>query len=207
MQGPVYLRCTEYPWYKEFYFIVIWTLQIESVVVKITVLLTGRWEGLTSTSACSSQLTQMFTLFTSENASCNFSRYALLIVDSATALYRTDYSGRGELSARQMHLARFLRMLLRLADEVNAEPCSLGDCWLVFFLLWSSAALYGKCLLTVCFCCMLRVGITCREESRITSMPFFFFNLFRWWEIILHYCFSPPSLVWLLWSLTKWWRR
>lgn len=45
------------------------------------------------------------------------SRYALLIVDSATALYRTDYSGRGELSARQMHLARFLRHLLRLADE------------------------------------------------------------------------------------------
>lgn len=45
------------------------------------------------------------------------SRFALLIVDSATALYRTDYSGRGELSARQMHLARFLRSLLRLADE------------------------------------------------------------------------------------------
>jgi len=45
------------------------------------------------------------------------SRYALLVVDSATSLYRTDYSGRGELSARQMHLARFLRMLLRLADE------------------------------------------------------------------------------------------
>jgi DNA repair protein RAD51 len=44
-------------------------------------------------------------------------RYALLIVDSATALYRTDYSGRGELSARQMHLARFLRTLLRLSDE------------------------------------------------------------------------------------------
>lgn len=45
------------------------------------------------------------------------SRYALMIVDSATALYRTDYSGRGELSARQMHLARFLRTLLKLADE------------------------------------------------------------------------------------------
>ena len=43
----------------------------------------------------------------------------MLIVDSATALYRTDYSGRGELSARQMHLAKFLRMLLRLADEVR----------------------------------------------------------------------------------------
>lgn len=47
-------------------------------------------------------------------------RYALLIVDSATALYRTDYSGRGELSARQGHLGRFLRMLLRLADEVGS---------------------------------------------------------------------------------------
>ena len=45
-------------------------------------------------------------------------RYALLIVDSAMSLYRTDYSGRGELSARQMHLARFLRTLLRIADEV-----------------------------------------------------------------------------------------
>lgn len=45
------------------------------------------------------------------------SRYSLLIVDSATALYRTDYSGRGELASRQMHLGRFLRNLLRLADE------------------------------------------------------------------------------------------
>ena len=41
----------------------------------------------------------------------------MLIVDSATALYRTDYSGRGELSARQIHLAKFLRMLQRVADE------------------------------------------------------------------------------------------
>jgi len=45
------------------------------------------------------------------------SKYALLIIDSATALYRTDYSGRGELSARQMHLAKFLRMLARLSEE------------------------------------------------------------------------------------------
>eukprot|EP00842_Homolaphlyctis_polyrhiza_P006520 jgi/Hompol1/686/HPOL_000807-RA len=44
-------------------------------------------------------------------------RFALLIVDSATSLYRTDYAGRGELSARQMHLAQFLRTLMRLADE------------------------------------------------------------------------------------------
>lgn len=45
------------------------------------------------------------------------SKYSLLIVDSAMALYRTDFSGRGELGARQVHLARFLRMLMRLADE------------------------------------------------------------------------------------------
>jgi DNA repair protein RAD51 len=45
------------------------------------------------------------------------SRYALLIIDSATALYRTDYSGRGELAARQMHLAKFLRTLMKLADN------------------------------------------------------------------------------------------
>jgi DNA repair protein RAD51 len=45
------------------------------------------------------------------------SKFALLIVDSATALYRTDYSGRGELSARQMSLAKFLRNLQKIADE------------------------------------------------------------------------------------------
>ena len=32
-------------------------------------------------------------------------RFALMVVDSATALYRTDFSRRGELSARQMHMA------------------------------------------------------------------------------------------------------
>lgn len=56
-------------------------------------------------------------LLVQASAMMSESRYALMVVDSATALYRTDYSGRGELSARQMHLARFLRFLLRLADE------------------------------------------------------------------------------------------
>jgi len=44
-------------------------------------------------------------------------RFALLVVDSATNLYRTDYSGRGELANRQMSLAKFLRYLQRIADE------------------------------------------------------------------------------------------
>jgi RecA/RadA recombinase len=46
-------------------------------------------------------------------------RFSIIIVDSATSLYRTDYTGRGELSARQMHMAKFLRTLQRLADEVS----------------------------------------------------------------------------------------
>lgn len=56
-------------------------------------------------------------LLTQASAMMAESRYALLIVDSATALFRTDYSGRGELAGRQAALAQFLRMLLRLADE------------------------------------------------------------------------------------------
>ena len=55
------------------------------------------------------------TLLTQAAAMMSESRYAIVIVDSATACYRTDYSGRGELSARQMALAQFLRALLKLA--------------------------------------------------------------------------------------------
>ena len=44
-------------------------------------------------------------------------RYALIVVDSATALFRTDYTGRGELSERQMQMGQFLRQLTRLAEE------------------------------------------------------------------------------------------
>lgn len=63
-------------------------------------------------------------------------RYAIVIVDSATALYRTDYMGRGELAARQQHLALFLRRLQRLCDifgvavvisnQVVADPSGIG---------------------------------------------------------------------------------
>jgi len=64
------------------------------------------------------------------------SRFSLLIIDSIMALYRTDYSGRGELAARQMHLGKFLRGLLKLADtfgvavvltnQVTAEVDGMG---------------------------------------------------------------------------------
>lgn len=44
-------------------------------------------------------------------------RYALLIIDSATSLFRTDYVGRGELASRQQQLGLFMRNLQRIADE------------------------------------------------------------------------------------------
>ena len=44
-------------------------------------------------------------------------RFSLVIVDSATALFRTEYLGRGELASRQNNLGRFLKSLQRLADE------------------------------------------------------------------------------------------
>jgi len=39
-------------------------------------------------------------------------RYALLVVDSATALFRTDYTGRGELSERQMKMGQVNTVVL-----------------------------------------------------------------------------------------------
>mmetsp|Transcript_98061 Transcript_98061/g.224930 ORF Transcript_98061/g.224930 Transcript_98061/m.224930 type:complete len:280 (+) Transcript_98061:1-840(+) len=44
-------------------------------------------------------------------------RYSLLVVDSVTALFRSDFTGRGELAERQQSLGRFLRMVQRLCDE------------------------------------------------------------------------------------------
>jgi len=40
----------------------------------------------------------------------------LIVVDSVTALFRSDYSGRGELATRQQKLNRHLHALQRLAD-------------------------------------------------------------------------------------------
>eukprot|EP00929_Paragymnodinium_shiwhaense_P030038 TRINITY_DN1708_c0_g1_i1.p1 TRINITY_DN1708_c0_g1~~TRINITY_DN1708_c0_g1_i1.p1 ORF type:complete len:372 (+),score=84.11 TRINITY_DN1708_c0_g1_i1:125-1240(+) len=45
------------------------------------------------------------------------SRYALLVIDSCTSLFRTDYVGRSELADRQQAINQFLRKLQRIADE------------------------------------------------------------------------------------------
>jgi hypothetical protein len=41
------------------------------------------------------------------------------IVDSITALFRVDYSGRGELAERQQKLGRMLSKLQKIAEEFN----------------------------------------------------------------------------------------
>jgi DNA repair protein RAD51 len=60
---------------------------------------------------------QQMDLLRMASAMMSEDRYALMVVDSATALFRTDYSGRGELAERQMQLAQFLRQLTRIAEE------------------------------------------------------------------------------------------
>lgn len=46
-------------------------------------------------------------------------QYKLLIVDSIISLFRTDFSGRGELGERQQKLNLFLAKLMRIAEEFN----------------------------------------------------------------------------------------
>ncbi|KAF8665309.1 hypothetical protein AX16_000329 [Volvariella volvacea WC 439] len=45
--------------------------------------------------------------------------FRLLVVDSIMALFRVDYSGRGELSERQQKLAQMLSKLSKLSEEFN----------------------------------------------------------------------------------------
>ncbi len=49
----------------------------------------------------------------------SMTRFSLLIVDSATALYRVDFAGRGELSERQQKLNRFMSGLMKIAETYN----------------------------------------------------------------------------------------
>lgn len=46
-------------------------------------------------------------------------RFALLIVDSATALFRVDFTGRGELATRQQKLNQFLSGLSKISEQFN----------------------------------------------------------------------------------------
>nr|ABC61978.1 DMC1-like protein [Trichomonas vaginalis]AEW27256.1 Dmc1 [Trichomonas vaginalis] len=46
-------------------------------------------------------------------------QYRLLIIDSITALFRVDFSGRGELAERQQTLGQMMAALTKLASEFN----------------------------------------------------------------------------------------
>lgn len=45
--------------------------------------------------------------------------YKLLVIDSIMALFRVDFTGRGELSERQQKLAQFLSRVQKIAEEYN----------------------------------------------------------------------------------------
>nr|GMD03757.1 disrupted meiotic cDNA 1 protein [Ipomoea batatas] len=45
--------------------------------------------------------------------------FRLLIVDSVIALFRVDFTGRGELAERQQKLAQMLSRLTKIAEEFN----------------------------------------------------------------------------------------
>ena len=47
--------------------------------------------------------------------------FKLLVVDSVMALFRVDYSGRGELADRQQKLAQFMSRLQKIAEEYNVS--------------------------------------------------------------------------------------
>jgi meiotic recombination protein DMC1 len=52
--------------------------------------------------------------------------YKLLIIDSIMALFRVDYTGRGELADRQQNLAQMLSRLQRLSEEFNLSGCGVA---------------------------------------------------------------------------------
>src|SRR3989338_6782190 len=60
-----------------------------------------------------------FNLMTQLAAKMSEDSFALLIIDSVTALFRVDFSGRGELAERQQKLGKYLSRLMKLAEEYN----------------------------------------------------------------------------------------
>lgn len=54
--------------------------------------------------------------------------FRLLIVDSIIALFRVEFSGRGELSERQQKLGQHLSALVRIAEEFNIAVVVVNQC-------------------------------------------------------------------------------
>lgn len=60
-----------------------------------------------------------FRLLTEAAAAMMEQRFAIIVIDSCTALFRVDYTGRGQLAERQQKLGQFLSALNKLAEEFN----------------------------------------------------------------------------------------
>eukprot|EP01039_Chlorochromonas_danica_P006180 gene6180-6815_t len=54
--------------------------------------------------------------------------FRLLIIDSIIALFRVEFSGRGELSERQQKLGQHLSHLVRVAEEFNIAIVVINQC-------------------------------------------------------------------------------
>lgn len=60
-----------------------------------------------------------FQLLTMIAAKMTEEPFSLLVVDSIMALFRVDYSGRGELSERQQVLGKMLSRIMKIAEQFN----------------------------------------------------------------------------------------
>eukprot|EP01069_Polyplicarium_translucidae_P011325 Polyplicarium_translucidae@DN3822_c0_g1_i1.p2 len=56
---------------------------------------------------------------TADNAQMVEDQFSLLVIDSIMALFRVDFSGRGELSERQQCLNKVLSKIMKLAEQFN----------------------------------------------------------------------------------------
>ena len=54
--------------------------------------------------------------------------FRLLIVDSIIALFRVEFSGRGDLSERQQKLGQHLSHLVKIAEEFNIAVLIINQC-------------------------------------------------------------------------------
>lgn len=57
--------------------------------------------------------------------------YRLIVITSGLALFRVEFSGRGELSERQQKLGQHLGSLVRIAEEFNVAVVIVNQ-WYVY---------------------------------------------------------------------------
>ncbi|XP_010773220.1 meiotic recombination protein DMC1/LIM15 homolog, partial [Notothenia coriiceps] len=78
------------------------------------------WQGYNNIVCCSSGEHQMELLdFVAAKFHEEGGVFKLLIIDSIMALFRVDFSGRGELAERQQKLAQMLSRLQKISEEYN----------------------------------------------------------------------------------------